>query len=111
MTSQTIGINTEDQKIPKLSLLSKVCYGLGDLASNLSWTFIGSYFAIFLTDVAGIEAAIVSVMLLATKVWDGVNDPIVGAIEERTKSKYGRFRPWRIKPALGQTVPLIPQSA
>lgn len=93
----------QDRGIPKLTLLSKVSYGLGDFASNLSWTFIGSYFAVFLTDIAGIEAAIVSVMLLATKVWDGVNDPIVGAIEERTKSKYGRFRPWILycSPLLG----------
>jgi GPH family glycoside/pentoside/hexuronide:cation symporter/probable glucitol transport protein GutA len=103
MTTQSIGIDAENRGIPKLSLLSKVSYGLGDLASNLSWTFIGSYFAIFLTDIAGIEAAIVSVMLLVTKVWDGVNDPIVGAIEERTKSKYGRFRPWILycSPLLG----------
>jgi GPH family glycoside/pentoside/hexuronide:cation symporter/probable glucitol transport protein GutA len=86
--------NGEGREIPRLSLLSKVSYGLGDLASNLSWTFIGSYFAIFLTDIVGIEVAIVSIMLLVTKVWDGVNDPIVGAIEERTKSRFGRFRPW-----------------
>jgi GPH family glycoside/pentoside/hexuronide:cation symporter/probable glucitol transport protein GutA len=93
MTGETNAINVQGE-IPKLSLLSKVSYGLGDFASNLSWTFIASYFAIFLTDMAGIEAAIVSAMLLMTKIWDGVNDPIVGAIEERTKSKHGRFRPW-----------------
>jgi GPH family glycoside/pentoside/hexuronide:cation symporter/probable glucitol transport protein GutA len=93
MTDKENAINVQ-RGIPKLPILSKVSYGLGDFASNLSWTFISSYFAVFLTDIAGIEAAIVSVMLLATKVWDGVNDPIVGAIEERTKSKYGRFRPW-----------------
>ncbi|MDR0584040.1 MAG: MFS transporter [Treponema sp.] len=94
MAEQLVTVNDEGRGIPRLSLLSKVGYGLGDLASNLSWIFIGSYFVIFLTDVAGIEAAIVSVMLLATKVWDGVNDPIVGAIEEQTKSRFGRFRPW-----------------
>jgi GPH family glycoside/pentoside/hexuronide:cation symporter/probable glucitol transport protein GutA len=94
MADRLVTVNGEGRGIPKLSLLSKVSYGMGDLASNLSWTFISSYFAVFLTDIAGIEAAIVSVMLLVTKVWDGVNDPIVGAIEERTKSKCGRFRPW-----------------
>jgi GPH family glycoside/pentoside/hexuronide:cation symporter/probable glucitol transport protein GutA len=80
--------------IPKLTLLSKVSYGLGDFASNLSWTFISGYFAIFLTDVAGIEAVIVSAILLVTKIWDGINDPMFGAIAERTKSRHGRFRPW-----------------
>jgi GPH family glycoside/pentoside/hexuronide:cation symporter/probable glucitol transport protein GutA len=90
--ASTVGLQSRD--IPKLTLLSKVSYGLGDFASNLSWTFISSYFAIFLTDVAGIEAAIVSAILLVTKIWDGVNDPMFGAIAERTRSKYGRFRPW-----------------
>jgi GPH family glycoside/pentoside/hexuronide:cation symporter/probable glucitol transport protein GutA len=90
--ASTVGLQSRD--IPKLTLLSKVSYGLGDFASNLSWTFIGSYFAIFLTDVAGIEVTIVSAMLLVTKIWDGINDPMFGAIAERTRSKYGRFRPW-----------------
>jgi GPH family glycoside/pentoside/hexuronide:cation symporter/probable glucitol transport protein GutA len=88
------GMVTSRKDIPPLSLLSKVSYGLGDFASGLSWTFIGSYFAVFLTDGVGISAGAVSLLLLLTKFWDGINDPIVGAIEERTKSKWGRFRPW-----------------
>jgi GPH family glycoside/pentoside/hexuronide:cation symporter/probable glucitol transport protein GutA len=94
MANQSSAVAAQSREIPKLTLLSKVSYGLGDFASNLSWTFISSYFAIFLTDVAGIEAAIVSAILLVTKIWDGVNDPMFGAIAERTKSKHGRFRPW-----------------
>ncbi|MDR1177006.1 MAG: glycoside-pentoside-hexuronide (GPH):cation symporter [Treponema sp.] len=86
--------------IPPLKLHNKIGYGLGDFASSMSWTFIGSYFAIFLTDMAGIPAGIVSIILLVTKIWDAVNDPMVGAIEERTKSKWGRFRPWILWSAL-----------
>jgi sugar (glycoside-pentoside-hexuronide) transporter len=90
----------ERSVIPPLKLYNKIGYGLGDFASSMSWTFIGSYFAIFLTDMAGIPVGIVSIILLVTKVWDAVNDPIVGAIEERTKSKWGRFRPWILWSAL-----------
>jgi sugar (glycoside-pentoside-hexuronide) transporter/glucose-specific phosphotransferase system IIA component len=78
----------------KLSKLTLVAYGVGDFASNLCWTFIGSYLSVFYTDVLGITPFLVSIMMLVAKVSDGIFDPIFGSIAERTSTKYGRFRPY-----------------
>lgn len=71
-----------------------VCYAFGDIASQFVWTFVGSYLTIFYTDVVGLAPAIVSVIMLVSRIWDAINDPMMGAIAERTRSKWGRFRPW-----------------
>lgn len=70
------------------------CYGFGDLASQFVWTFVGSYLTIFYTDVVGLAPVIVSMIMMGARVWDAVNDPLMGAIAERTRSKFGRFRPY-----------------
>lgn len=78
----------------KLSKKSVFSYALGDLASQLVWTFVGMYLTVYYLDVVGLAPAIASTIMLIAKVWDAVNDPMMGAICERTKSKYGRFRPY-----------------
>lgn len=78
----------------KLSKLTLLAYGCGDFASNLCWTFIGSYLSVFYTDVVGMTPAAASAIMLIAKLWDGVNDPMFGAIAERTNTKWGRFRPY-----------------
>lgn len=70
------------------------CYGFGDLASQFVWTFVGSYLTIFYTDVVGLAPVIVSAIMLGARIWDAVNDPMMGAIAERTRSRFGRFRPY-----------------
>lgn len=71
-----------------------ICYGFGDLASQFVWTFVGSYLTIYYTDVVGIAPFAVSVIMLAARAWDALNDPMMGAIAERTRSRWGRFRPY-----------------
>lgn len=78
----------------RLSKVTLFAYGLGDFASNLCWTFIGSYLSVFYTDVVGMAPAAASAIMLIAKIWDGVNDPMFGAIAERTNTKKGRFRPY-----------------
>ncbi len=78
----------------KLSLGTKVAYGLGDFASQLVWTFAGNYLSIYYTDIVGLAPAIASAIMLIARIWDGINDPMFGAIAERTRSKWGRFRPY-----------------
>ena len=77
-----------------LSLKTKISYGAGDLASQFVWSFISSYLMIFYTDVAMLPAAAISLLFFGARVWDAINDPMMGAIAERTRSKYGRFRPY-----------------
>jgi glycoside/pentoside/hexuronide:cation symporter, GPH family len=72
----------------------KLSYGAGDIASNLFWTTFTTYVAIFYTDVFGILPAAAATMLLVTRVWDAAIDPLMGMIADRTKTRWGRFRPW-----------------
>ena len=78
----------------QLSRKSIVSYALGDLASQLVWTYVGMYLTVYYLDVVGLAPAVASLIMLVAKVWDAVNDPMMGAICERTQSKYGRFRPY-----------------
>lgn len=82
------------EQTKKLSLGTKIVYGLGDFASQLVWTFVGNYLTIYYTDVVGLAPAITSAIMLIARIWDGINDPMFGAIAERTHSKWGRFRPY-----------------
>ena len=71
-----------------------ICYSFGDIASQFVWTFVGSYLTIFYTDIVGLAPAAVSAIMLAARIWDAINDPMMGAIAERTRSRWGRFRPY-----------------
>lgn len=78
----------------KATKAAVICYGFGDLASQFVWTFVGSYLTIYYTDIVGFAPAIVSVIMIIARIWDAVNDPMMGAIAERTRSRWGRFRPY-----------------
>lgn len=78
----------------KVSLISKIAYGFGDVGCNFSWMFVSNFLMIFYTDVFGISMAAVSGLMLFSRFWDAINDPIVGALTDKTKSKWGRYRPW-----------------
>jgi GPH family glycoside/pentoside/hexuronide:cation symporter/probable glucitol transport protein GutA len=88
--SETIKTN-EMERLPFWRL---GVFGLGNFASNLSWTMVSSYLAIFYTDAVGISATAVATLLLVSRIWDAANDPIMGHIAERTRSRWGRFRPY-----------------
>ena len=72
----------------------KICYGFGDLASVLYWQTFMLYLPFFYTDVFGISAAAAASLFLYTRIWDGLNDPIMGMIADRTKTRWGKFRPY-----------------
>lgn len=69
-------------------------YGLGNFASQLSWTMVSSYLTIFYTDVFGLAAGAVATLFLVARIWDGINDVMMGEIMEHTHSRWGRFRPY-----------------
>ncbi|WP_371602415.1 MFS transporter [Streptomyces sp. NBC_01220] len=77
-----------------LSRKEKLGFGLGDLASNLSWNFTGSFLLYFYTNVAAISAAVAGTLMLLARVLDAVADPVVGAAVDRTRSRHGRARPY-----------------
>ena len=84
----------EPLKKHKLSLLEKVGYALGDGAANIAWRGVATFLFIFYTDVFGLTPASVGLLLLIARSSDGVSDILMGIIGDRTKTKYGKFRPW-----------------
>ena len=78
----------------KLRKTEKISYGFGDLASVLYWQTFMLYFTYFYTDVFLIPASAAATMFLVSRLWDGLNDPIMGMIADRTKTRWGKFRPY-----------------
>ena len=73
----------------------KVGYMLGDFGNSLLFNFIGSYLLVFYTDAFGISAAAVGTLMVISRVWDAINDPIMGVIVDKRKAgKNGKFRPY-----------------
>ena len=88
----------------KLSLKEKIGYSVGDTASNLYFQILMGFIPIFYTDVFGLPAAALSVMFLVTRLWDAINDPIMGMIADRTNTRWGKYRPYLIWVALPFTI-------
>lgn len=78
----------------KLRLREKVGYACGDVASNFYWRVFDVFLFIFYTDVFGLPAAAVGTMMLVTRLIDAFSDPLMGALADRTQTKYGKFRPY-----------------
>lgn len=85
-----------EDMLAKVSLKEKIGYGLGDLGFNFYWANISAFLLIFYTDVFGISAAAAGTMMLITKIVDAFTDPVMGAIADRTKTKFGKFRPYML---------------
>ncbi len=78
----------------RLSLRVKLGFGICDLGGNLFFTLIGFYLLYFLTDVLHMNAGLAGTALMIGKIWDAVTDPAVGYLSDRTRSKWGRRRPY-----------------
>jgi GPH family glycoside/pentoside/hexuronide:cation symporter len=80
----------------KLSFSTKMAYGAGDLGTAITANLLIFYLSPFLTDVAGLSPGLAGRTQLVGKVWDAINDPMVGVLSDRTQSKWGRRYPWMI---------------
>lgn len=99
-----MGNKNTDIKVP---LISKIAYGMGDVGCNFSWMFVGNFLMIFYTDVFGISMSAVAALMLFSRFWDAINDPIVGALSDKTNTRWGRYRPWLLVAAPLTSVVLI----
>ena len=91
----------------KVPFISKLAYGFGDVGCNFSWMFVSNFLMIFYTDVFGISMSAVSALMLFSRFWDAVNDPIIGGLTDKTKSRWGRYRPWLLVAAPITSVILV----
>ncbi|BFM21244.1 MFS transporter [Gilvimarinus japonicus] len=85
---------TPNDRLAKLSWRERIGYGLGDAGFNFYWAIIGSYLIFFYTDIFGISAAAAATMVTVTKIVDAFTDPAMGAIADKTNTRWGKFRPY-----------------
>jgi Na+/melibiose symporter-like transporter len=84
----------------RLSIQEKVGYSLGDAAANFVFMTMILFQANFYTDVMGLAAGTAAIIILAARLWDAFFDPIMGMVADRTRTRWGRFRPWILFSAL-----------
>lgn len=83
--------STSDARLP---LLAKFGFGAGDFAFNLVWSGTGLFLMYVYTDVFGVSPTIAGLVYAIALAWDAVTDPVMGVIADRTRTKWGRYRPW-----------------
>lgn len=84
----------------KLSIREKLGYGLGDTASNIVFQFVNMFLLYYYTDVFGLAPAAAGTVFLVARLWDAVNDPLMGAMADRTSTRFGKYRPYLLWMAL-----------
>ena len=87
---------SNDSRLAALSWKERLGYGAGDAGFNFYWALIGSYLAAFYTDTLGLTAATAAWVIMVTKIIDAFTDPVMGAVADRTKTRFGKFRPYLI---------------
>jgi GPH family glycoside/pentoside/hexuronide:cation symporter len=83
-----------------MRLSGKVGYAIGDFGLSIAYFAVGFFFLYYLTDVVGLSASLAGTVVLVGKLWDGVNDPLVGVLSDRTRSRWGRKRVYLIYGAI-----------
>jgi Na+/melibiose symporter-like transporter len=97
-------MNSDSQK---LSFFEKAGYSCGDSAANFVFMTMILFQTSFYTDVFGLTAGAAAAILLGPRLWDAVADPIVGILADRTKSRWGKFRPWILFTAVPWAVVMV----
>ena len=77
-----------------ISLREKISYGVAGAGGDLSYGMTNQFFANYMTDSLKLHTGFVGAMQLVCRIWDGINDPMMGTIVDNTRTKFGRFRPW-----------------
>ena len=80
--------------VERLTLKTRIGYGIGDIAICLYWSGVGLYLLYFYTDVVGISASLAGLIYFIGMAWDAATDPFMGYMAERTRTKWGVYRPY-----------------
>lgn len=90
----------------KVPLREKLGYGVGAIGLDLSYGLFYSYLSLYLTNALGIKSLFLLILAPVARLWDGINDPMMGTIVDRTHTKMGKYRPWIIRGAILNAVVL-----
>ena len=78
----------------KSTLKEKIGYGFGDMSSSMFWKIFSYYLPFFYSNIFGLSLIDAGVLVLVTRIWDAVSDPMMGVIADRTNTKWGKYRPY-----------------
>ena len=77
-----------------MKLSEKIGYGFGDMSSSMFWKLFSYFLPFFYSNVFGLSLADAGVLMLVTRIWDAVSDPMMGILCDRTKTRWGKYRPY-----------------
>ena len=80
--------------IENMKIFEKIGYGFGDMSSSMFWKLFSYFLPFFYSNVFGLSLADAGVLMLVTRIWDAVSDPMMGIIADRTKTRWGKYRPY-----------------
>lgn len=100
-------VNSKPVSPDKIKIGGLLGYGLGDAGMVTGWTFLSSYITFFMTNYVGIGAGIVGTVIMVSRLMDAVSDVMVGSAVDRTKSRFGKARPWMLYGVVPLTVCFI----
>ncbi len=90
----------------KVPFREKIGYGVGAVGLDLSYGLFYSYLSIYLTNALGISSLFLLVLAPIARLWDGINDPMMGSIVDASHSRMGKYRPWILRGAIANAVVL-----
>jgi GPH family glycoside/pentoside/hexuronide:cation symporter len=91
----------------RLSTRTLLGYGIADFGQNIIFQATGFYLLFFYTDIFMVDAAFAGSLFLIARIWDGINDPIMGHLAQRTRSRWGTYRPYLLFASLPLAVSMI----
>ncbi len=96
-------------KSKKLTFLEKLSYGMGDCGANVVVAMCSTFLTAYYTDTVGIAAAAIGTMMLLTRIFDGITDILMGTLVDKTRTKWGKARPWLLwtAPLMGISLILL----
>ncbi len=111
ITTETASGNTAGTAEPrkweyKTTWREKIGYGVGAVGLDLSYGLFYSYLSYYLSSVLGLKEAFLLILTPLSRIWDGINDPIMGTIVDSTKTRMGKYRPWIVIGACSNAVVL-----
>jgi Na+/melibiose symporter-like transporter len=91
----------------RLTLKEKVAYGLGAVGKDMVYMLSASYVLYYYQDILGVSAIAMGIILMIARVFDAFNDPLMGVVVAKTKTKWGKFRPWLMIGTITNAIILI----
>ena len=91
----------------KTSWREKICFGVGAVGLDLSYGMFYSFLSYYLSSVLGLKEAFLLLLTPIARIWDGINDPMMGTIVDNTRTKHGKYRPWILIGAICNAVVLF----